>query len=73
MNVSIALLDPLIVSIGALLGIPLNAIIDMAINNLKMELLFGCGTSLILISLAICFYLDQRKRFRKTKVEEIEA
>ncbi|CAO4377351.1 unnamed protein product [Caenorhabditis nigoni] len=49
-NFGIALLNPLVVSIGMLLGIPLNILIDIIFRSLDATPLFIVGTCLICIS-----------------------
>uniref|UniRef100_A0A914C3Y2 EamA domain-containing protein n=1 Tax=Acrobeloides nanus TaxID=290746 RepID=A0A914C3Y2_9BILA len=49
-NFGIALLNPLVISIGMLCGIPLNAAIDIIFRDMKATPKFLIGASLILIS-----------------------
>uniref|UniRef100_A0A0K0DZS5 EamA domain-containing protein n=1 Tax=Strongyloides stercoralis TaxID=6248 RepID=A0A0K0DZS5_STRER len=58
-NFGIALLHPLVISIGMLMGIPLNIIVDVLFRNLHIEQDFLIGGSLILLSfILIVFPLD---------------
>ncbi|CAD5229219.1 unnamed protein product [Bursaphelenchus okinawaensis] len=59
-NLSIALITPLFVSIGALLGIPLNMIVDILMNNMVVSPTFLVGSILITVSVAI--NLNYRKK-----------
>uniref|UniRef100_A0A0N4Z327 EamA domain-containing protein n=1 Tax=Parastrongyloides trichosuri TaxID=131310 RepID=A0A0N4Z327_PARTI len=49
-NFGIALLHPLVISIGMLMGIPLNIIVDIIFRGLKVEKEFIIGGSLMLLS-----------------------
>ncbi|PIC33645.1 hypothetical protein B9Z55_013551 [Caenorhabditis nigoni] len=49
-NFGIALLNPLVISVGMLLGIPLNTLIDIIFRNLDATPLFIIGTCLICLS-----------------------
>ncbi|EFO87310.1 hypothetical protein CRE_19588 [Caenorhabditis remanei] len=49
-NFGIALLNPLVVSVGMLCGIPLNTVIDILFRGLEATPLFIIGTCLIILS-----------------------
>lgn len=49
-NFGIALLNPLVVSVGMLCGIPLNTVIDILFRHLEATTLFIIGTCLIILS-----------------------
>uniref|UniRef100_A0A1I7ZW50 EamA domain-containing protein n=1 Tax=Steinernema glaseri TaxID=37863 RepID=A0A1I7ZW50_9BILA len=52
-NFGIALLHPLVISIGMLLGLPLSAIYDIAFRNVTATPKFLIGGSLILLSFVL--------------------
>uniref|UniRef100_A0A0K0F0G7 EamA domain-containing protein n=1 Tax=Strongyloides venezuelensis TaxID=75913 RepID=A0A0K0F0G7_STRVS len=69
-NFGIALLHPLVISIGMLMGIPLNIIIDIIFRHLKVEKDFLIGGFLVLLSFVlIVFPLDifMKDYFKKCK------
>ncbi|CCD74178.1 Sugar phosphate transporter domain-containing protein [Caenorhabditis elegans] len=49
-NFGIALLNPLVISVGMLCGIPLNTVIDILFRGLETTTLFLVGTCLIILS-----------------------
>lgn len=49
-NFGIALLNPLVISVGMLCGIPLNTVIDILFRHLETTTLFIVGTCLIILS-----------------------
>ncbi|CAI2352013.1 unnamed protein product [Caenorhabditis sp. 36 PRJEB53466] len=49
-NFGIALLNPLVISVGMLCGIPLNTVIDILFRGLEVTTLFLIGTCLIILS-----------------------
>ncbi|EGT46643.1 hypothetical protein CAEBREN_30426, partial [Caenorhabditis brenneri] len=49
-NFGIALLNPLVISVGMLCGIPLNTVIDILFRGLETTTLFIVGTCLIILS-----------------------
>lgn len=52
-NFGIALLNPLVISVGMLLGIPLNTLIDILFRHLDATPLFIVGTGLICLSFCL--------------------
>ncbi|CEF60511.1 Drug/metabolite transporter domain-containing protein [Strongyloides ratti] len=72
-NFGIALLHPLVISIGMLMGIPLNIIVDILFRHLNVKKDFLIGGSLILLSfILIVFPLDifikeHFKKWRKNR------
>ncbi|KAE9555075.1 hypothetical protein FO519_001736 [Halicephalobus sp. NKZ332] len=55
-NFGIALLNPLLISIGMLCGIPVSAIIDIFFRDLDPTLKFILGAILILVSFVLCAF-----------------
>jgi len=63
-NFGIALLNPLIISIGMLCGIPVSAIIDILFRDMDPTLKFIIGAVLILLSFVLCAF-PIRELFQK--------
>uniref|UniRef100_A0AC35TN02 EamA domain-containing protein n=1 Tax=Rhabditophanes sp. KR3021 TaxID=114890 RepID=A0AC35TN02_9BILA len=66
-NFGIALLHPLVISIGMLLGIPLNAVADILFRNIQITNDFIIGGSLIFLSFTLIvlpFDLFIKKHFK---------
>uniref|UniRef100_A0A914PLM7 Uncharacterized protein n=1 Tax=Panagrolaimus davidi TaxID=227884 RepID=A0A914PLM7_9BILA len=55
-NFGIALLNPLLISVGMLCGIPVSAIIDILFRNLEVTPKFIIGSFLILISFVLAAF-----------------
>uniref|UniRef100_A0A1I7Z302 EamA domain-containing protein n=1 Tax=Steinernema glaseri TaxID=37863 RepID=A0A1I7Z302_9BILA len=64
-NFGIALLHPLIISIGMLLGLPLSAIYDIVFRNMTATPKFLIGASLILVSFALIMIEGSRRKSKK--------
>ncbi|CAI4221553.1 unnamed protein product [Auanema sp. JU1783] len=64
-NFGIALLHPLVISIGMLLGIPSNTVIDIIFRHVTVTGYFLGGTSLIAISFVLIIFPYEMIRKRK--------
>ncbi|CAI5447797.1 unnamed protein product [Caenorhabditis angaria] len=73
-NFGIALLNPLVISVGMLCGIPLNTVIDIVFRHVPMTTLFLIGTVLIIISfLLIIIPYDKISLFRRKNSRDVQS
>ncbi|CAB3409548.1 unnamed protein product [Caenorhabditis bovis] len=62
-NFGIALLNPLVISVGMLCGIPLNTVIDILFRGLEATPLFMIGTGLVIVSFLFIIIPYDKIRF----------
>ncbi|KAK6021705.1 hypothetical protein OSTOST_12617 [Ostertagia ostertagi] len=71
-NFGIALLHPLVVSVGMLMGIPLNTVIDVLFRHVNLTTNFIIGTALIMASFVLIVF-PYELLFRRKSVQLTET
>jgi len=77
-NFGIALLDPLVISIGMLCGLPLSALIDIVFRSKPASPMFAVGSALIslsfiLIAMPVAPHARGRQGEEEEKIEEVSV